>query len=279
MIKQPYSYVVVRYVPDVGAAESLNIGVIVFSQEARFLRLEVDSRYERLSRAFSKFDGPGFRQAVLNLVVIFKEAERHLADRLPFSDDRSFVQWLRELMPDTGGSITFSEPRHGITGDLSTETTMLFNRMVESQQGQMDEVPRRDDAQVWRAYASKLPDPVTRHITKKTFMTETVKIEFEHALKNGAWHVVQPLSMDFKHAESMQKKASQWVGTSVGLKGVPELGTVFFLLGEPSPGHRKAYERAKSLLAQSPVNHEIIEEHESAKLNSRLIDLIRHRQD
>ena len=37
--------------------------------------------------------------------------------------------------------------------------------------------------------------------------------------------------------ESMQRKASQWVGTAVGLRGTPDLGTIFLRLGEP-PKHR-----------------------------------------
>jgi hypothetical protein len=50
---------------------------------------------------------------------------------------------------------------------------------------------------------------------------------------------------------------------------------VFFLLGEPA-GHRKAYERAKALLAQAPVTHEIIEEHDAERLNRRLLALLEH---
>jgi hypothetical protein len=265
-------------VPDAGAGEGLNIGVIVYSEEARFLRLQVDSRYERLSRAFAKFDGPGFRHAVANLVVVFRAAEKHFADKPLFVGDRSFSEWLRALVPDTGASMSFTPPRHGITSDLGAETEALFDRMVESQKGQVEETPRRDDAQVWRSYAEKIPLAASKHITTKSFDTASVKVEFEHAVKNGAWHVIQPLSMDYKQAESMQRKASQWVGTTVGLKGVPDLGTVFFLIGQPSFGHPKAYGRAKALLSQAPVKHEIIEEHDAEKFGRQLLDLIEHQR-
>jgi hypothetical protein len=148
--------------------------------------------------------------------------------------------------------------------------------MVTSQYGYSEEVTRLDDDYVWkRVYQAKLPESVVRRLTSKKFTTDSVDIEFDHALKNGAWHVVQPVSMDYKSGESMQRKASQWVGATVGLQGTPELARIFFLLGAPRPGHRKAYERAKSLLSQSPVATEIVEEKDAKHLGTVLEALIR----
>jgi hypothetical protein len=272
---QPYSYVVLRYVPDQGAGEGLNIGVIVYGAESRFLGYKVDTHYERLSRAFASFDGSAFRRGVANLLRAFRKAARSISEKPLLSDDRSLAEWLRALMPDIGGSLAFTPPRHGIAEDLSAELKLLFNRMVESQKGHADEVPRRDDAQVWRTYQQVLSPAIARQLCSKTFATSSVQIEFEHAVKNGAWHVIQPISMDYKRPESMQRKASLWVGTAVGLQGAPDLGTVFFLLGEPT-GHSKAYERAKALLSQAPINHEIVEEREAERFNRRLLQLIEH---
>jgi hypothetical protein len=278
MTHQPYSYVVLRYVPDQGAGEGLNVGVVIYSEQARFLGHRIDLRYERLSRAFAKFDGPAFRRAAANLVNVFRATERHFTEAPLLVGDRPFTDWLRALMPDAGGSLSFTPPRHGITDDLKEEVAVLFGRMVESQKGQSDESPRRDDAQVWRTYAHALPQAVTTHLKSKSFSTPSVKVEFEHAVKNGAWHVIQPISMDFKQPESMQRKASQWVGTAVGLQGTPDLGTIFFLLGEPD-GHRKAYDRAKALLDQAPVNHEIIEERDASRFSRKLLALMEHKPE
>ena len=266
MTHQPYSYVVLRYVPDQGAGEGLNVGVVVYSEQARFFGHRIDSHYERLSRAFATFDGPAFRRAVANLLNVFGHAERSFSETPLLVGDRSFTEWLRALMPDVGGSLSFTPPRHGIAEDLKEEVSVLFERMVESQKAKVDEAPRRDDAQVWRAYEKALAPGVSQHLRSKSFATPSIKVDFEHAVKNGAWHVIQPVSMDFKQPESMQRKASQWVGTAVGLQRVADLGTIFFLLGEPEK-HRKAYERAKTLLDQAPVQHEIIEERDADQSN------------
>ena len=68
-----------------------------------------------------------------------------------------------------------------------------------------------------------------------------------------------------------QKKATQWVGTSVGLQDAHELGHIYFLLGKPSKNrHRKAYDRAKKLLDRAPISHDLIEENDVPKLVDRL---------
>jgi hypothetical protein len=274
MTHQPYSYVVLRYVPDPGAGEGLNIGVVVYSEVARHFSHKIDKHYERLSVAFANFDGQAFRRTVANLQVAFRLAERGFSDVPLFSGDRSLQDWLRALLPD-GGSLQFTSPRHGIAASLSEELDALYSRMVESQKAKAEEVARRDDAQVWRAYEKSLSPKVASALQSKSFTTESVSVDFEHAIKNGAWHVIQPISMDYRQAESMQRKASQWAGTAMGLDGVRELGTLFFLLGEPA-AHRHAYDRAKALLDRVPVPHEIVEERDAEMLNRRLLDLLEH---
>jgi hypothetical protein len=275
MTHQPYSYVVLRYVPDQGAGESLNIGVVVYSESSSFFSARIDSHYERLSRTFARFDGPSYRRAVANLLHAFRDAERSLSGKPLLAGDASLTDWLRTLMPDIGGSLSFTPPRHGIAEDLREEVAVLFERMVLSQGTDAEEPTRRDDAQVWRAYEKVLTPAISQQLHPKSFATESIKVDFEHAIKNGAWHVIQPVSMDFQQPESMQRKASQWVGTAVGLRGTPDLGTIFFLLGEP-PKHRRAYERAKALLDQAPIKHEIVEEHDAERLNRRLLELMEH---
>jgi hypothetical protein len=274
MTHQPYSYVVLRYVPDQGAGESLNVGVVVFSELARFFGARINSHYERLSQAFATFDGPAYRRGVANLYQAFRSAERSLSEKPLLTDDASLTEWLRILMPDSGGSFSFTPPRHGIAEDLNEEVAILFDRMVLSQGTGSDGPTRRDDMQVWRTYEKALTPAISKRLRPKSFTTESVRVDFEHALKNGKWHVIQPVSMDFQQPESMQRRASQWVGTTVGLREAPELGTIFFLLGEPSK-HRKAYERAKALLDKAPVRHEIVEERDVEHLNRRLLELMR----
>jgi hypothetical protein len=272
-MKRPYSYVVVQYVPDAGAAEFLNVGVIVYAQSDGFLRLQVDTRYERLSNAFADFDGSSYRRAMMNLRQTFQDARRRLSDAPLFEGDRKFAEWLRLLLPDLGASIQTTDIRHGVTADLDEETGLLFERMVTSRKAHVDERPRRDDADVWRQCEAHLTPAVKAHLTSKAFMTNRVKVTFEHAVKNGRWHAIQPVSMDFKRPESMQRKASQWVGTTIGLQDAPDFGSLTFVIGKPAR-HSQALERALSLLRILGDRGKVIEEDDAERLNDRIRELL-----
>jgi len=279
MNQYPYAYVVLRYVPDPGAGEALNVGVVLYARTRAFLRIKCETRYERLSSAFAGFDGPSFRRSLANLRGAFRHAEKTLASQPLFDGDRPFGEWLRAVMPDSGASFEFSVVRHGITEDPAQELEFLFDRAVESQRGHATETPRRSDEQVWRAVAETLPDDVKRHITRRTISTPAAKAEFEHAVKNGRWHVIQPVSMDFKQADSMQRKASQLVGLAVGLSTAPELGSMIYVVGRPHRDNSKAYDRAIALLNQTPIEHQVIDEDDNVALEKHLISLVAEHQD
>ena len=279
MNQHPYAYVVLRYSPDPGAGESLNVGVVLYAQRFAFLRIKCDSRYERLSNAFAGFDGPSFRRALANIIEAFRHAERRLSDRPLFEGDRPFGEWLTAVLPDSGASFELSGVRHGITADPAQEIEYLFDRAVESQRGHSTETPRRSDEQVWRAVAQSLPESVKRHITSRTISTVAAKAEFEHAVKNGRWHVIQPVSMDFKHSDAMQRKASELVGLAVGLSSAAELGSMIYVVGRPHRGNSKAYDRALALLDQTPIEHQIIDEADNAGLEKHLLSLVAEHQD
>ncbi len=274
----PYSYVVLRYQADVGAAESLNIGVVVFSSQAQFLELAIESSYGRLSKAFAAFDGTTYRRSVAALSAAFKQAGQELAGRRLLADETNFKTWLDALMPDVGGSISPGPMRHGLSSDLNFELAHLFERMVTSQQPHTMDDAHRDDAAVWRSFERALPQPLRRLMRPKTFETTTVKAEFEHAVKNGAWHVIQPVTMDFRQAGSLQRKASEWAGTAVGLHGVPDLGSLIFLVGQPRREHVEAYHRAKALLQRAPGDVTVIEEAEADRLAPLLEKILTHEQ-
>jgi hypothetical protein len=264
---------VVQYVPDAGAGEFLNVGVIVYAQSDGFLRLQADSRYERLSNAFADFDGATYRRAMTNLKQTFQEAKRRLSNAPLFVGDRKFAEWLRLLLPDLGASIQTTDIRHGVTEDLEREVALLFDRMVTSRTAHVDERPRRDDADVWRQCEARLAPAVKARLTPKAFTTNSVKVSFEHAVKNGRWHAIQPVSMDFKHADSMQRKASQWVGTTMGLQDAPDFGSLTFVIGKPARP-TQALERALTLLRLLGDRGEVIEEDDAERLNDRIRALL-----
>jgi hypothetical protein len=276
-----FTYVILRYVHDAGAGEMLNVGVVVYAPTLRRVELRVETKFERLSQTFKGFEGARYRRALLALRLAFREVQQQLEGAPLLSEQRfkAADDVLRSVWPDLGLSFVVSEPLAGVTRDFDIEVAALFDRMVTSLYEKKGDTARRTDDQVWRSvYQPTLPPDVSARLTEKSFVTNEVAYKFCHAFKNGAWNVVQPVSMDFVTSESIQRKATHWVGTAVGLEGVNELGTVYFLLGKPT-GHAQAYERAKRLLSKAPVRKEIIEEHDAERFAVELTELVRTHSD
>lgn len=276
MNKQAFTYCVVRYSPDQGAGEALNIGVILAAKGTGELRWRVDEHYERLSLAFAGFDGKSYKASVARL----NDTLRHLQTRVVASADGpspSVLKRLEGTFVDLGLGVKLSEARGGIGTDLDYELALLFERMVSSRRAVKSDKNLRSDEQLWRSiFAPAIPVDVAARLEPKSFSTADVEVEFPHAFKNGAWHLIQPVSLDFKTPQTIQKHATQWVGTALGLRGTPDVGTLYFLLGAPQDqGLKKTYEKARRLLAKTPLRHEIVEESDADSFAETITSIVR----
>ena len=278
-MKSPFTYCIIRYTPDPGAGESLNIGVLMLAHTDRAISWRFDHHYRRLSEAFAGFNGLVYRQSIERveeaLRAVSDSAGRELIGGRAFT---SALEVFRAVISDEGLSLSISEPRGGVTSDAAGDLAMLFERMVESRGPEKAEYQRRTDDHVWRTvFAPRIPPDVINKLTPKKFTTTDTEVEFDHAYKNGLWHLVQTVSLDYKTSDTIQKKAQQWAGTSLGLESAQGIGTIYFLLGAPREQKlMKSYERAKNLIGKAPVPHAIVEERDADKFAEQITDIVRH---
>jgi hypothetical protein len=277
--KTPYTFTVIRYVHDKGAGEALNVGVLVCAPESGYVGVRVESRFERLSKTFSGFDGDVYRQTLNRLTESVKALNGRFND-LPLlrESPSDAIALLRTIWPDRDLSFQASPLLSGVTREsLEDVLAELFDRMVTSQAPHKEDTEHRSDEEVWATYQTSLRRAKISHLlAPKLFTTSEFQIEFDHAFQNSQWHVVQPVTMDFMRAESLQDKATRWLGNASALEGHPSLGTIYLLLGEPrDESHRPAYDRAKSLLHRMKVHHELIEERDADAFASFLADYMR----
>ena len=159
-------------------------------------------------------------------------------------------------------SFRYGEVLTGLSEDLEETLASIFQRMVTSQY-EKNRLERRSDEEVWASYNKVfMRSEINRALQEHTFSTDAFEVKVEHSFKNGAWHALQPLSLDYSEPKGIQNKVTKWLGTAVVLEDNPELDTLYLLLGPPNaPDHQDAYRKAKSLLQRRlKVNHRIIEE-------------------
>lgn len=274
----PYTYCVVRYVHDPAAGEALNVGVLAFSPSERWVACRVEPRYARLSSTFRDFTGHHYRAATRRMIAAVDSLKARWRDEFPSIEGmpKTVDNVFRMLFPDPGLSLQRGEMYSGLAYDLEQAIVGIFDRMVASQHPEGSEA-RRTDTQVW----SMFQEPLEKHgvleaLQPKRFSSSAFSIEFDYAWKNTEWHVFQPLSMDYRQADSLQRAATIWLGNATALKDQEELGELNILLGPPqSSAQRNAYARAKDLLHKMPVTHRLIEESEAEDFAQELASLIR----
>lgn len=272
---QPYEYTVLKYVHDPVASECLNIGILVLAHnEGRvFLDSRFEQRYGRLSEAFSGFDGESFRRFVSRLQrQVDQISARFQQAQLFVAEPPSLEGLLKELIPDAGMSFRYGDLGAGITDEPSSELNRLFHRFVTSQY-EKKQLNNRTDETVWNTFKSPLKARrVLDRLVEKTFTADEFEYTFNHAFKNGKWHVLESASFDYVDVEGLKRKATNYLGIGTALAGNPEMGKLYLLLGKPSrEAHLEKYNRAKRLLSDHlQIEHELIEEDKAEELASKV---------
>jgi hypothetical protein len=275
----PYQYAILRYIHDPVTQEFLNVGIVIYSKEARYLKGRINTRYSRLSKAFPEINGAHYRRIISyiqrSLSYIYSSfSQSNLFDELPTKIETI----LDQVLPPDDSSLVFGGYGGGLAANLDTELDRLYARMVEryEEKGRSES---RDDQEVWQVYSQELDrTKVTLHLSAVELGTASYSYKFDHAWKNERWHPIEPVSFDLKEETYIKEKAIRWIGRAIMLADSDDIGTLYFLLGSP---HRHelqgAYRRATSNLREktsSKLDVQIIEEDEAPEFSIRLAKLI-----
>lgn len=256
-----YSYVVLKYRHDPSAGEVMNVGVLMYAQSGQvgFLWSE---RYGRLSEAFANFDGRFYRTVMESLATgIEGVRSRTSEDFFEIEERRRFAdvgEILRSIWPDQGLSYFASPVLFGMCSDFDTDLRELYDRFVLSQHDARDVQERINDEAVWSTVRKALSKRGVDRILHRTAIGPA-EVEFQHAYRNGKWHAIEPVSLDYANSGEIKQRALRTVGKAAAVQDLDEFGTFHIIVRKP---HRipagKQYDNAMILLRDIRVDHEII---------------------
>jgi hypothetical protein len=264
-MKTQFHFSLLRYVYDPLTQEFVNIGVVLYSPQERFLRAEFTNRYGRISRMFGRIDGASFRSTVSYIQRMISNASERINGGLLFSDPKEGLDAiLREVLPPDDTAIRFVAGGVGLSENLSETLRSLYDRYVARYESPGEQA-HRDDNDVWKIYQAPLRlKEVYSRFVPKTITARDYEYEFERSWKNGVWHLFEPVSFDLLDERSILEKASRWLGRAVSLSDSRDAFKLFLLLGEPVDAKlRGAFQRAENLLARIPVRRELVREREA----------------
>lgn len=120
-----YEYAVIRVVPAVEREEFVNVGVILFSKQQKFIRVLFQLNESKLLTLAKDLD---LEQIRLNLVSLQRIAEGH-PDAGPIAemDLPSRFRWLTAVR---SSSIQTSRPHPGLCANLEQTVQRLFKELV-----------------------------------------------------------------------------------------------------------------------------------------------------
>jgi hypothetical protein len=281
MSEVTYTYSVLKYRHDAAAGEVLNVGVVLFTRETGQVGLEYDHRYARLSEAFAHFDGDQYRavltrleRALATMAKPMAEGLYQLEERERFADVGAL---LSTIWPDQGLSYYAGPVMSGLTADQDQELASLFDRFVLSQYDRREPGARFGDEDLWSEFRKVLTSRgITGLLQPKSL--GPAEVEFEHAYKNERWHVIEPVSLDYRNPADMKQKALTTLGKATAMREVEDFGSFTVLVGKPRRVEaEKKYVEAMRLLQELPVPHRIVEEDHAEQYAEDLRgELVRH---
>ncbi|MEA3000717.1 MAG: hypothetical protein QOK17_2550 [Sphingomonadales bacterium] len=276
MLKRHYSYTVLRYLHDPSTYEFVNVGVVMLcpatdGQNALLLG-RTRTTVGRL-REFFPVDRHVFRDTMRTVNRLLQRAAKRVLDEGLFRTSTDALTLAQTVVPADSSSLQWSPLMAGVTSDPEKSFESIFRRMVTKYDTKAP--PRRSDEEIWKPVRQELEHRrLLVDLAPKVIVGGDDRIEFQHAWKNGIWHVYEPLSLDLSDADGIYRKVHRWLGqlTSVA----PEAAEAFqphFIVGAPSdPDLQNAYERALRILKKSPGDVEVFEETDV----SQLVDRIEH---
>lgn len=271
---KPYSYVVLQYLPDIMTGEVLNVGIVFFCPSDQYLAVRMRPSITRISQAFPGINGQGLKRIAGWISTSIGKHARQLygKSRSLFTEEpMSALQFALLHFPNDDSSLRWSPERHGLAANSEAELTRLFNRVVTHYDRPIDR-HARSDADVWFEYSKALEAVgLASELQEHTVSSEIEPYKFDHALKNGKWHCLEPLSFDLMRPESIKTKARDKFAEMSFLRPAQADLKVYFLIGEPQTDDaRRAADTAVRILKHSPLDMEIVRENEAASLANRL---------
>lgn len=123
--KHLYEYAVIRVVPRVEREEFINVGIILFSKRAKYLKSRYTINAGKLSMFSSELDMDSLYEnlSVFDMICSGSKKGGYIASL----DIAERFRWLTAVRST---SIQTSRPHTGFSDDLNTTFEMLYNELV-----------------------------------------------------------------------------------------------------------------------------------------------------
>jgi hypothetical protein len=273
-----YSYVILRYVHDVGSGEFINVGVALLCADDRYASALCRPTFGRVGKVFPDMNKEYFKTQMRHIQAKFEELGDRLSSELPLEWSETIERLAHEILPADDSSLQWSPVGFGRTSDPAATLDQLFDRFIMRYEDAVCRERRTND-DVWRSFKRTLESrQILQHFEPRRIEVADDSIEFEHCWQNGILHCLEPVSFDLADADGIRDKAHRWLGRITSVSAAPDRFRVYFLTARPQDESlQEAYENALNILRKIPGEKEIYTEQRAEELGSRIeAEITRH---
>lgn len=267
MSSETYACSVLRYIHDPMTGEFVNVGLVLTMSNRAYADGLFRNHTQRITQFFPDVKRSHLSRTLKALRAATKQSRKLFQQPLIESEEegagpnyecKRVMQFARGILVEDDSALQWSEPFTGVTSAPAETLKRLYDRLVVRYDIKKSHQQRTDD-QVWRVFSKELEardlaDRLQEHVVK----SKLESVPFKHALKNGKWHLLEPVSFDLLSPESITDKAKRILGQMLLLNQAGDDFKLHFLVGEPSDdGVRDAYQMAMNILEEVPVAKKI----------------------
>ena len=277
--KEPYSYVVLRYIHDILTGEFVNVGLVMLVPNQPQVLTKVRNTFGRIKKVFPDLDATSYKTAIKAIERGLNEVEGGLQTESRSKGGMTAGDCGRLALPPDDSSLQWSPAGGGLTENPRKTFDQLYHRFVTYYDHSVTH--RRSDEDVWQPVKTRLKERnVNIKFRPKTIKGNTDTVKFRRAWKNGRWHAYEPLSFDLSDAEKIKDKARLRLGHLSAVKGgAKEDFQVHFILGRPQNASlMPSYDNAVSILREVPFDNEVYDETQIDDVVQRIIEGTQHHE-
>ncbi|MDO7875823.1 DUF3037 domain-containing protein [Hymenobacter sp. ASUV-10] len=230
-----YQYQLLHYVHDYLTGEFVNVGIVFFEPQTRFLSAAMLPRIQRVSDFFSDVDGRKLHSVLRHIENTLNQQGKALSEELDLEPINNLEQVTRKLIPKNDAAWQWSDVKKGITMFPDVTFHNLFERLVLRYADSVTP-SRPSDDDVWRQTYKKYFDKyrLTSKLYPRVVPTAHDAIPFEQTYQNGALHCYQAVTFDLERPDTVKAKAYKWFGLLNELRSSVEPVHVHFLTAAPA---------------------------------------------
>lgn len=270
-----YEYKLLNYIHDTLRNESVNVGILFYSPEAKMVRFGIRPDLGALKAIFPDFSQKHLKKYLDNICKSIEEYQTLYRTQLPIHSE--IDEYSIKLLPHDASSVQWGKQGSGYADDLNEIYEYLMDRFVCSKK--LEKSNHRSDGSVWATFRKELQQRQMLDWFKPMHINlEGFSAEIPYAYQNGSLHCLKPISLDMASEDMILEKVYKTKGwhDAIEENNPDKEFKFYFLVGRPNKEELiSSYENACALLRRD--KHAIlITEEEATQLPSLIQNASHH---